>query len=164
MRIRISLIPLVVLVLAAVASAQTKISGTTVCAKPDQQHMIEVGDRAGHSLTVSQGKCSWSKPMEIAGIQTKDDQVSVAGDVSGNKSNGRGYVVGTMANGDKFFVRLRGTSTLKDGAIETDEGKFTFAGGTGKLKGIKGGGTYKGKGGPEGTTYEVEGEYTLPAK
>jgi hypothetical protein len=69
-----------------------------------------------------------------------------------------------MANGDKFFVRLQGAATLKDGAVDTEEGKWTMTGGTGKLKGIKGGGMYKGKGGPEGTTAEVEGEYQFPTK
>ncbi len=164
MRLRIFLVPAVVLALAAVAGAQTKISGTVVCAKPDQQQMLEVGDRAGHSLTVSQGKCTWSKPMEIAGTQSKDDQVTMSSDATGNKSNGRGYAVGTTASGDKFFVRLQGAATMKEGVIDNDDGKWTFTGGAGKLKGVKGGGTYKGKGGPEGTTYEVEGEYTLPAK
>ncbi len=164
MKLRIFFVPAVVLALAAVAGAQTKISGTVVCAKPDKQQALEVGDRAGHSLTVSQGKCTWTKPMEIAGIQTKEDQVTMSADATGNKSNGRGYGVGTMASGDKFFVRLQGVATLKEGAIDSDDGKWTFTGGTGKLKGVKGGGTYKGKGGPEGTTYEVEGEYQLPTK
>lgn len=164
MKVRMSLVSTFVLALATFANAQTKISGTVVCAKPDQQQMLEVGDRAGHSLTVSQGKCTWSKPMEIAGTQTKEDQVTMSADATGNKSNGRGYAVGTTASGDKFFVRLQGAATMKEGAVDSDDGKWTFTGGTGKLKGVKGGGTYKGKGGPEGTTYEVEGEYTLPAK
>jgi hypothetical protein len=164
MKLRISLVSVLVLALAAVAGAQTKISGTVVCAKPDQQQMLEVGDRQGHSLMITQGKCTWSKPMEIAGTQSKEDQVTMSSDATGNKSNGRGYGVGTMASGDKFFVRLQGVATLKEGAIDTDDGKWTFTGGTGKLKGVKGGGTYKGKGGPEGTTYEVEGEYQLPTK
>lgn len=164
MKLKIFFVPVLFLALAAVAGAQTKISGTVVCAKPDQLQMLVVGDRPGHSLTISQGKCTWTKPMEIAGLQTKEDRGTVSGDTSGSNSNERGYMVGTMSNGDKFFVRIQGTSTLKEGAIETDEGKWTFTGGTGKLKGIKGGGTFKGKGGPEGTTEEVEGEYTLPAK
>jgi hypothetical protein len=47
--------------------------------------------------------------------------------------------------------------------LESAEGKWSFGGGTGKLKGLKGKGTYKGKGAPDGTlTVEVEGEYELP--
>jgi hypothetical protein len=164
MKVKITLVPLLVLLLAAVAGAQTKISGTVVCAKPDQQQALEVGDHPGHILAVSQGKCTWSKPMEIAGTQTKEDQVTISTENHGNKGNSHGYAVGTMANGDKFFVRLQGAATLKDGAVDTEEGKWTMTGGTGKLKGIKGGGMYKGKGGPEGTTAEVEGEYQFPTK
>ena len=67
-----------------------------------------------------------------------------------------------MSNGDKMYGRFHGSATLKDGAPDTAEGAWEFAGGTGKLKGIKGKGTYKGTAGPEGITYEVEGEYTLP--
>jgi hypothetical protein len=68
-----------------------------------------------------------------------------------------------MANGDNMYVRIQGASTLKDGAVERANGAWSFTGGTGGLKGVKGKGTYKGKGAPDGsTTYEVEGEYELP--
>jgi hypothetical protein len=46
---------------------------------------------------------------------------------------------------------------------ESAEGTWSFVGGTGKLKGLKGKGTYKGKYAADGTsTYEIEGEYELP--
>ena len=154
----------VVVTLPTVAGAQTKTSGTSVCGKPDQQQALEVGDRTGHSLSISQGKCTWTKPMEIAGTQTKEDLVTFSDDVRGSQARGFGYVVGTMVNGDKFFVRIQGSTVLKDGAPQSAEGKWNFTGGTGKLKGIKGGGTYKGTAGAEGVTYEVEGEYQLPSK
>ena len=144
------------------ASAQTKISGTALCAKPDPMHMVEVGDSPGHAVSIAQSKCNWTKPMDIAGIQTKEDVDTGVDDVHGGKSRGHGYVVGTMSNGDKMYVHYHGSATLKDGAPDTAEGAWEFAGGTGKLKGIKGKGTYKGTAGPDGITYEVEGEYTLP--
>ncbi len=161
---RISVLPFAILMLAPVACAQTKLSGTSRCGKPDQQHLLQVGDRPGHSLSVVQGRCTWTKPMEIAGTQTKGDQTTLSVEGQGNKANSQGYVVGMMANGDKFFVRVQGSAALKDGAVDTEEGKWNFLGGSGNLKGIKGAGTYQGKGGPEGTTFEVEGEYQLPAK
>jgi len=144
------------------ASAQTKISGTVLCAKPDPMHMVEVGDSPGHAVSIAQSKCNWTKPMDIAGIQTKDTVDTAVDDVRGGKSRGHGFVVDTMSNGDKMYGRFHGSATLKDGAPDTAEGAWEFAGGTGKLKGIKGKGTYKGTAGPEGITYEVEGEYTLP--
>ncbi len=162
---RIKLIPAFVAVLSAATTvvAQTKISGTVQCSKPDEQHALEVGDRPNHSLMVAKGKCTWTKPMEIAGTQTKEDIGTGFDEISGNKSRGHGYVVGTMANGDKMHVSTQGSATLKEGTIESAEGTWSFTGGTGKLKGIKGKGTYKGKGAPGGSvTYEVEGEYELP--
>ncbi len=162
MKTRMMLAFLIVFSLATVAMGQTKVTGTSLCGKPDPQHMIEVGDRPNHALEISQSKCTWTKPMDIAGTQTKDDVVTEAAEMRGTSSRDHGYVVGTLANGDKTFVHFQGTATLKDGAPDTAEGNWSFAGGTGKLKGIKGKGTYKGKAGPEGIAYEVEGEYELP--
>jgi hypothetical protein len=68
-----------------------------------------------------------------------------------------------MTNGDKYYARIQASGTLKDGVLESTEGKWSYAGGTSKLKGLKGKGTYTGKGAPDGTsTLEVEGEYELP--
>jgi hypothetical protein len=68
-----------------------------------------------------------------------------------------------MANGDKVYSRGEGSISLKDGAPQTEEGKWTFAGGAGKFKGLKGKGTYKCQFAADGTgTCEVEGEYELP--
>jgi hypothetical protein len=163
MRLKTLLSFLVVFALAAVASAQTKVSGTLQCAKPDQQQAIEVGDRPNHSFVISQMKCTWTKSLEIAGVQTKEDVYTEFYEVSGNRSHGQGYGAGTMTNGDKYYVRGQDSATLKEGVLESIEGKSSFAGGTGKLKGLKGKGTYKGKGAPDGTlTLEFEGEYELP--
>jgi hypothetical protein len=152
-----------VLGLATLVSSQTKISGTVQCAKPDEQHMLEVGDRPGHSLMISKGKCTWTKPMEIGGTQTKEDVGTNFDEVRGNKSQGHGYVVGTLANADKIYVRTQGSATLKDGNVDTADGTWSFTGGTGKLKGVKGKGSYKGKSAADGSaTYEVEGDYELP--
>jgi hypothetical protein len=126
--------------------AQTKISGTVQCSKPDEQHALEVGDRPNHSLMIAKGKC-----LEIAGTQAKEDVGTGFDEIAGNRSHGHGYVINTWANGDKSYVHTQGSATLKDGAIESAEGTWNFTGGTGKLKGIKGKGTYKGKGAPGGS-------------
>jgi hypothetical protein len=151
------------LALPALVAAQTKISGTVKCGKPDQQQKIDVGDKPGHALAVSQGKCTWTKPMTIAGIQTKDDVGTNTEDITATNVHARGYVLGTMSNGDKFTVRTDATDTMKDGKPESTSGTWSFASGTGKIKGIKGGGKFKGKPDAEGAmVIEVEGEYTLP--
>ncbi len=163
MKLKVMLVFLTVLGLPAMANAQTQIAGTIQCGKPEQQHAIEVGDSPGHAFVINQTKCSWTKPAEIAGIQTKDDVYASFSEVTGNRSQDQSFGVCTMSNGDKAYVRPRGSATWKEGALVSAEGKWTFAGGTGKLKGLKGKGTYKAQGQPDGTAlYEIAGEYTLP--
>jgi len=163
MRLKIFFTLLVVFALAAVAGAQTKISGSLQCGKPDQQHAIEVGDRPNHSFVISQTKCTWTKPLEIAGVQSKEDVYTGFSEISGDRSRVQEYGVGTMTNGDKFYVRPKCSFALKEGAAESGECMWTFVGGSGKFKGLKGKGTSKGKGATDGTsTWEIEGEYELP--
>src|SRR5207245_9348541 len=87
---------------AATASAQTKVTGTAQCGKPDPQHLVPVGDRPDHSLGVAQFKCTYTKPMEIGGDKSKDGVSTETTDVSGNSSRARGFHVATMESGDKF--------------------------------------------------------------
>jgi hypothetical protein len=163
MRFRTALAALAVMALATAAGAQTKSSGTIECGKADPQNMIEAGDKPNHSLGISKSTCTWTKPQEIAGLKTKDGYSVASSDTTGSKSSSHGIHVSTMDNGDKMFVRFQGSGTLKDGALQTDAGTWSYTAGTGKLKGIKGHGTYKGKGtGGGGVTYEVEGDYQLP--
>jgi len=163
MRLKIIFMLLIVLALAAVASAQTKISGIVQCGKADPAYTIPVGDRPDHAFVIGKYNCTYTKPLEIAGVQSKEEVETIFSEVSGNRSHDQGYIAGTMSSGDKYYIRFQGPSTLKDGVPESIEGKWSFAGGTGKLKGLKGKGTYTGKGAPDGaSTLEVEGEYELP--
>jgi hypothetical protein len=163
MRLKITFTFLTVFALATAASAQTKISGTLQCGKPDQQHAIDVGDRPNHSFVISQTKCTWSKPLEIAEAQSKEDVYTGFSEVSGNRARVQEYGIGTMTNGDKFYCRLKCSFVLKEGATESGECTATLVGGSGKLKGLKGKATSKGKGAADGTsTWEIEGEYELP--
>ena len=139
------------------AAAQTKISGTSQCGKPDPQHIVPAGDQASHSFSISKLKCTWPKPFELAGVSVKDDELTVFEEVTGSTASDRTFVVGTMANGDKIFVRAQGKAVIKDGAVQSGEGTWTYVGGTGKFKGLKGKGAYK----SDGTTTQIEGEYQL---
>lgn len=154
------------MLLAAGASAQTKISGTFVCAKPDPTNMLPIGDRPGHAFLIMKNKCSWTKPMELAGVQSKSAEDTTSVEANGAKSRDSGYHTTTMANGDKFVVRFGGVSTLdKNGAVQTQSGTWSFVRGTGKMKGITGKGTYTGKGAADGSvTTEVKGEYQIAGK
>lgn len=162
MKIRLALAFLAAAALASAPSAQTKQSGTIQCGKGNPEQMIEVGDKPNHFMGVSKSTCSWTTPMETGGVKTKDGYSVAAIDATGDKSTSHGVHVSTMDNGDKIYVKFQGNGTSKAGVTQTDSGTWSYTGGTGKLKGIKGGGTYKGKGNADGSvTYEIAGTYTL---
>lgn len=147
---------------AATLAAQTKISGTIQC-KPGPVTPVAIGDQPGHAYAVVQSECTWTKPIEIAGVQSKSGTDTVVTEMSGNKSSDRGYHLDTMANGDKFTVRFQGTGTSKDGKPVGSIGTWSFVEGSGKVKGIKGKGTYKGTANADGSmTNAIEGEYSIP--
>ncbi len=161
MRSKLVLMFLGAAALTASAAAQTKTSGTAQC-KGDPPAPVEIGDKPGHSFAVSKAQCTWTG-FEIAGVQYKDGVSVSADETSGDKSTSNGYHTATLANGDKTTAHFHGTATLKDGKFQSGGGTWTFVGGTGKCKGIKGKGTYKGTPNADGTaTYQVDGEYSLP--
>jgi hypothetical protein len=164
MRSKIILLSVIVFALAAVASPQTKISGTLQCGKADPQYSIQVGDRPNHSFAISQTKCTWTKPFEIAGIQNKEIVGTGSAEIRGNSLRGHYYDVDTMTNGDKAYYREEFSFNLKDDVPQSGDAKWTFVGGTGKLKGIKGKGSCKlTSAAPDGSvTWDCEGEYELP--
>lgn len=152
-----------VLTLAATVSAQTKVSGTMQCGKSDPAYTIPVGDQPDHVFAIGKKQCTWTTAPELAGTQAKAHEYTSFADIRGARGQVRTAGVGTMANGDKYFVTSQSTMTVKEGVAQSSEGTWSYTGGTGKLKGLKGKGTVKGKAGADGTmTLEVEGEYQLP--
>ncbi len=148
----------------AVASAQTKVSGSLACEKSDPSHSIPVPDRTGYVYAIHQNKCAWTKAISVEGLDAKAFVNTAFSEVAGEKGNDTASGVTTYSNGDKSFTRGWGPF---DSKAMTASGKWTFAGGTGKLRGITGGGTYscKMKSAEPGSAYtcEVEGDYHLPA-
>lgn len=154
---------LAALALPPLAGGQTQISGAVKCSRPDPLQKIDIGDRPNHSYVISQSKCTWTKPMSIANIQTKEDIVTNWDETFSSGARVRGYAVGTMANGDKFIARTLGRDSYKSGIFQSTQGTWTFSSGTGKLKGIKGGGAFTGTPDADGSlNLEVVGQYTLP--
>jgi hypothetical protein len=149
--------------LAAVgAGAQTKTSGTLKCDKPEPVYSIEVGDRPGHAMLLEKSACSWTQGLAIGSDKAKEGTNVATVEVTATRGVGNGAHVSTMESGDKFFVSYQYISPMKDGKPGETSGKWSYTGGTGKLKGVKGGGTFKVTFGQDGTsTAEVEGEYTL---
>lgn len=168
MKIRSLFVVLAALALAASATAQTKASGTLQCAKSDPMNSIEVGDRPGHMYVLEKQACTWTKPMDVGGMQAKEGVSVQTNEVNAGKSNGGGSHTGTVEGGDKYMVRFTGHATMDKSGVPTSiTGTWSYTGGTGKLKGISGKGTYKNSGAPNADgsqSFEVEGEYTLPAK
>ena len=151
-----------VTVTAGDASAQTKISGTQQC-KAEPPTAVPIPDMPDHAFAVIKAQCSWTTPIEIAGLKSKDGDDTISSEITGDKAVDTGYYVGSMSNGDKIMVRFSGTSHSNAGKPVSGDGTWSFTGGTGKLKALKGKGTYKGTANADGTmTYKIEGDYTLP--
>lgn len=155
-------IGLVIGLLAPAVIAQNKISGTEQCGKPNPLHVVPVTGMPNHSLAVLQLKCTWTKPMVLAGIETKDSVETETYETIGNTGHAHGYHVTTMANGDMFRSSYSETGTHKEGAVQSTKGTWTFLSGTSNLKGIKGKGTFECNANADGYLCNVEGEYTLP--
>ncbi len=161
-RTRVFFVALSVLLLPTLAAAQTEISGTAQC-KANTLSTAEVGDRPNHSLVLSQGTCTWVKPWEIEGIQNKKGTSTEISEITGNSSQGHGYLLDTMANGDKIHYRYENKLTWAGSVPQSGESKWSIVGGTGKFIGIKGHGTCKGEAGEDGSLIaQCEGEYELP--
>jgi hypothetical protein len=144
-------------------SAQTKISGTLSCAKPEPAYTIPTDDGSGTVMGLVRVPCTWSKAIEMAGSTGKDGYGVAAFEVQAGKSKDHGIHVGTMASGDKYYVHFQGSGTMNPDHSGTGSGTWTFEGGTGKLKGLTGKGTYKVTGNADGTaTEEIQGEYKTP--
>ncbi|MFC5863456.1 hypothetical protein ACFPT7_14215 [Acidicapsa dinghuensis] len=148
--------------LATSALAQTQFSASSKCAKPDNSQSIEVGDHPGHMLVIEKSSCTWSAPVEMGGFKSTGYTSVDTVDAKGATYQVHGYAVLTMESGDKVFARYSGTGTMK-GDIAAAEGTWSYTGGTGKFKGLKGNGTYKGSGASDGSNEtQLQGEYSLP--
>jgi hypothetical protein len=141
-------------------AAADHFTATCECGKPDSQLLLPAGDRPDHVLGVEALKCGWSKPLEIGGDKTKESVATEIVEVSGNKFHIRsGVHMLTMQSGDKVALPYQGSGTSRDNQESLSKGAFTFADGTGKLKGVKGKGTFSCKSAGEGVSCQVEGDY-----
>lgn len=153
----------VVMFMAASAGAQTKFSGKCNQSKPEPNYMVQVGDKADHAIVLAKVKCTWTAG-ELAGAALKDEDDVFTSDMSGKTSRDKGYGIGTLASGDKYFLRFEGTTAYEKNAPVSGTCTWNFTGGTGKLKGLTGKGTCTGKFDATGAAaFDVEGEYSLPA-
>lgn len=164
MRRRILLVGWLALLGAVSAHAQTKISGTVKCNKPEPSYKLEVGDRPGHAMHLEKSNCTAMQAFEVGGSKYKEGYSISISEETATRDAGNGTHVSVFESGDKAFVSYRYSLPQKNGKTVGDSvGTWSYTGGTGKLKGIKGKGTYKVTGNDDGTvTVAVEGEYQLP--
>ena len=146
------------------AGAQTKASGTLECGKADSTYSIQIPEQEGSSFEVVKGsKCTWTKSFTLAGIESTQNAGVDFVETTSTSVQWISSGVTYYKNGDKTFWRNTGTYDPKT-MIST--GKWTYVGGTGKFRGIKGGGTSSCKDSSTelgGGNCECSGEYTLPA-
>jgi hypothetical protein len=144
----------------AMTPAQTKLTSSGKCVKPDNPQSIAAGDQIGHLFTLASGKCATKG--EVGGAASKEGVFSEHGEVSGDHSKVSGVYVETFDGGDKIFYTYQATGTMRDSAFQAGENKYQITGGTGKMKGIEGSGTCKTTGTADGgLEYTCTGQYKI---
>src|SRR5450755_3454127 len=106
---------------------QTKVSGSLECASPDFRQETPVGDRAGHTMVLSQRQCHWSQPLTIVGVLSRNDVLSLFTDIRQDQVTDRGYDVMVMSNGDKIFLHFFGLSRTNSEMPSSSEGTLSFS-------------------------------------
>src|SRR5438045_9655722 len=107
MKFTTTLVGFCVLALVSLTNAQTKISGTAQCGKPDAQQKVDVPDHPGHAISKSQAKSTWSKPMEVAALKSKERVTTDMNDIRSVTAHGHGDHVATMHTGHKDSVHCQ---------------------------------------------------------
>lgn len=145
--------------LALTASAQTKTTMSGKCSKPDVQQSIPAGDQEGHVFMLGQGKCTVTG--SVNGAAGKSGAFSEHADATPTHIRTWGVYTVTFDNGDKIYYNYQAVGTMKDGTLQTETNKYQLAGGTGKMKGLKGSGNCKLTGTSDGgVDYSCTGEYS----
>ena len=134
--------------------------------KYTEQHVLDVGDIAGHQIRIAATHTKYSdKAGEYDGVKFVEQSGWLASDYINGSGRFSTYGVTSMANGDKVFMRSEGltqTTIGADGARKTAYSIVTtLTGGTGRFATIRGStrttGTTDFKSGTNTTS--AEGEY-----
>ena len=147
-----------------VAHAQTtgKLAASSVCERSVLHQTASIDDPGQHSISLDQRICIWPAPIRLGNSNSRQYTSTGTDDVQFDRSDDRGYAVGTTDDGDKYFLKYEGTSTM-NGAVPVHlEGTWQFTGGTGKLDGLRGRGHYIAKPDAQGgMIFSIEGEYSV---
>ncbi len=144
------------------AQQRGSIINASRCEVSTLHQMAQVNDAGAHTVSLDQRNCKWERPFELGGSAGTDYVSTGVDDVQFDAARDRGYVVGALASGDKYFLYYEGTSTMKNGAPVHLEGHWSFSGGTGKLQGLSGSGNYSAAPAADGSMrFDIVGEYEL---
>jgi hypothetical protein len=125
-------------------------------AKYTQQHTIDIGDEPGHQIRISELHRTFSSPPTadqskqgsgasssaetpiFSGVRAIEQWSRSLSDYV--DANGRtfGYAIFDMENGDKVYARYEGLAQTPTGGKTNFASVFTFTGGTGKFKELRG--------------------------
>jgi hypothetical protein len=108
---------------------------------------MEVGDRTGHTMALSQRECVWPQLLKIEGAISKGDVLYLFTDAREDGARETGYNTTVMSNGDRVFMHY--AIFTHDGGFTKNNGRnpvsgvgtFALSGGTGNFLGIYGNGT-----------------------
>jgi hypothetical protein len=140
-----------------------KISGTMTCSRAERMTMDIRDATPDHTLSLGKSECEWTTPLRLGSFRTRKGDSKSLSDSRGDVSMDHGYHVGSMTNGDRYYVKFDGDTRFDARGPQAQRGHWSFTGGTGKLTGLQGRGTYKTVYDAQGeATVTVEGEYRLP--
>jgi hypothetical protein len=129
-----------------------------------QEHIIEVGDLPGHRLRVYQVQNDYPEnDLAFAGVLVKQMLSNGISDSVNGSGSFTAYNVFTLADGNKVFVHVTGTTQRDSAGGNRSTSVENFVGGTGKFKGIRGQmrNTLQRAPGASSLTVQVTGEYWI---
>ncbi len=165
MRSNVSLATVFFLLASGPMQSQTKgsFTETSVCAVSSVHQTVQINDDRQHSISIDQRPCTSRQPIEIGGLTGTEYVTYGFDDIQNGHSVDRGYVVGVMKNGDRYFLTYEGTATMNGIVPKHLEGRWTFTGGSGRLKQLQGSGTYTALPSPKGEMeFVIQGNYEVP--
>jgi hypothetical protein len=149
-----------VLALTFPVAAAEKVAGINKDFQTLSETSANIPDKPGH--TFKQVTMVWKTASSNPAFDRVSASAVAQQDTIGTDSTERGYGTNHFQNGDVNYFGWEGvvkTATKDGGDFETvSQGKFTWLGGTGKFKTIRGSGTYTCKFTPKGGQCDWEGE------
>lgn len=108
-----------------------------------QQHIIDVGDVAGHQVRILEvHRVHSMKQIEVGGVKVVEEWDRGFSDYTNGVGPARGYGIWVLEDGNKVYLEWNGTAHSEATATGSKRGTFNgstkIAGGTGKFSKIRG--------------------------